>query len=79
MGKSRLVREFAAMVDDQPELVAWRQGRCLPYGDGIAFWALGEIVKAQAGILESDAPRRGGRQAGRLVAAVSGDSSERDG
>ena len=29
----------------------WRQGRCLPYGEGITFWALGEIVKAQAGIL----------------------------
>ena len=40
--------------DDRPELVTWRQGRCLPYGDGITFWALGEIVKAQAGILESD-------------------------
>jgi predicted ATPase len=32
----------------------WRQGRCLPYGEGIAFWALGEIVKAECGILESD-------------------------
>ena len=38
-----------------PELVTWRQGRCLPYGEGIAYWALGEVVKAQAGILESDA------------------------
>jgi len=36
--------------------VTWRQGRCLPYGEGITFWALGEIVKAHAGILESDAP-----------------------
>jgi tetratricopeptide (TPR) repeat protein len=36
-------------------LVRWRQGRCLPYGEGIALWALGEIVKAEAGILESDA------------------------
>ena len=35
-------------------LVTWRQGRCLPYGAGISFWALGEIVKAHAGILESD-------------------------
>ena len=43
-----------------PELVTWRQGRCLPYGDGITFWALGEIVKAQAGILESDPPAHGG-------------------
>ena len=54
VGKSRFVSELAASVDDRPELVTWRQGRCLPYGDGITFWALGEIVKAQAGILESD-------------------------
>src|SRR5918993_770546 len=54
VGKSRFVTELAASIDDRPELVAWRQGRCLPYGDGITFWALGEIVKAQAGILESD-------------------------
>ena len=39
----------------------WRQGRSLPYGEGISFWALAEIVKAQAGILESDSrtTRRG--------------------
>jgi class 3 adenylate cyclase len=54
LGKSRLVRELARQVDQLPELVTWREGRCLPYGDGISFWALGEIVKAQAGILETD-------------------------
>ena len=54
MGKSRLVNEFWQWADDQPEIVWWRQGRCLPYGEGITFWALGEIVKGQAGIKESD-------------------------
>ena len=34
----------------------WRQGRSLPYGEGVAFWALGEMVKAQGGILETDSP-----------------------
>ena len=59
VGKSRLVGELAdALSTPSPELVSWRQGRCLPYGDGVTFWALGEIVKAQAGILESDAPAR---------------------
>ncbi|MDP9342352.1 MAG: AAA family ATPase [Actinomycetota bacterium] len=58
VGKSRLVWEFRRFVDDTPDLVYWRQGRCLPYGDGIAFWALGEIVKAQAGINETDDPER---------------------
>jgi class 3 adenylate cyclase/tetratricopeptide (TPR) repeat protein len=54
LGKSRLVAELLRHVEDQPVLVTWRQGRCLPYGAGISFWALGEIVKAHAGILESD-------------------------
>ncbi len=56
VGKSRQVAELLAEVDRRTELVRWRQGRCLPYGDGIAFWALGEIVKAHAGIFESDTP-----------------------
>lgn len=54
LGKSRLVAELLAHVESQAGQVTWRQGRCLPYGDGIAFWALGEIVKAHAGILETD-------------------------
>lgn len=54
VGKSRLVNEFWQWADDQPEIVWWRQGRCLPYGEGITFWALGEIVKGQAGIRETD-------------------------
>jgi class 3 adenylate cyclase/tetratricopeptide (TPR) repeat protein len=54
IGKSRLVYELAQVVDADDELIAWRQGRCLPYGQGVSYWALGEIVKAQAGILESD-------------------------
>jgi class 3 adenylate cyclase/tetratricopeptide (TPR) repeat protein len=54
IGKSRLVYELGRVADDDPELITWRQGRSLPYGEGVSFWALGEIVKAQAGILESD-------------------------
>ena len=57
LGKSRLVRELASYVDELPEVVTWREGRCLPYGDGVTFWALGEIVKSQAGILETDDQR----------------------
>jgi DNA-binding SARP family transcriptional activator len=53
-GKSRLLRELRTKLESSAAPAAWRQGRCLPYGDGITYWALGEIVKAQAGILESD-------------------------
>ncbi len=56
LGKSRLVGELFAYIDARPELTTWRQGRCLPYGEGITFWALGEILKAHTGILESDPP-----------------------
>jgi class 3 adenylate cyclase len=56
VGKSRLCAELFRYVDLRPELVSWRQGRCLPYGEGITFWALGELVKSQAGIFESDSP-----------------------
>jgi class 3 adenylate cyclase/tetratricopeptide (TPR) repeat protein len=52
VGKSRLAHELYLIVDQDPDLIVWRQGRSLPYGEGVAFWALGEIVKAQAGILE---------------------------
>jgi class 3 adenylate cyclase/tetratricopeptide (TPR) repeat protein len=56
LGKSRIVAELGAYLDAMHELITWRQGRCLPYGEGITFWALGEILKAHAGILESDTP-----------------------
>jgi class 3 adenylate cyclase len=58
IGKSRLVAELANVVEQDAELVAWREGRSLSYGDGVTFWALAEIVKAQAGILESDTPEQ---------------------
>ena len=54
IGKSRLVYELSRIADADPELVTWRQGRCLAYGDGVTLWALSEIVKAQAGIVEQD-------------------------
>jgi len=55
MGKSRLVGElFQALEQGEQELVYWRQGRSLPYGDGVSYWALAEIVKAHAGILDTD-------------------------
>jgi class 3 adenylate cyclase/tetratricopeptide (TPR) repeat protein len=56
IGKSRLVYELSRIVEAEPELITWRQGRCLAYGDGVTLWALAEIVKAQAGIAEQDSP-----------------------
>ena len=67
VGKSRLCAELFQYIDERPDLITWRQGRCLPYGEGIAFWALGEIVKAECGILESDSPQEAGAKLERAL------------
>jgi class 3 adenylate cyclase/tetratricopeptide (TPR) repeat protein len=54
IGKSRLVWELFQRLDAEGGLTRWRQGRSLPYGEGVSYWALGEMVKAEAGILETD-------------------------
>ena len=77
LGKSRLVWEFRQEIDRRPDLVRWRQGRCLPYGEGITFWALGEIVKAEAGILETDSPTQALDKLSRSLADTVSDESER--
>ena len=58
IGKSRLLAELARRLDDSPTVVTWRQGRCLPFGANVTFWALSEIVRSCAGILESDGVAR---------------------
>jgi class 3 adenylate cyclase/tetratricopeptide (TPR) repeat protein len=54
IGKSRLVTELFASIEQETDLVYWRQGRSLPYGEGVSYWALAEMVKAETGILETD-------------------------
>ena len=76
IGKSRLVRELFEAVEPGPDHITWRQGRSLPYGDGVTYWALGEMVKAQAGVLESDPPEQAGEKLGHAVDQVAGDVSE---
>jgi predicted ATPase/class 3 adenylate cyclase len=78
VGKSRLTSEFFTWIDELPDFVFWRHGRCLPYGEGITFWALGEIVKAHAGILESDPPDEAARKLSETVDAVIEQASERE-
>ncbi|MEA2509643.1 MAG: hypothetical protein QOG21_1725, partial [Actinomycetota bacterium] len=77
VGKSRLLAEFSSYIDEQEELVFWRQGRSLPYGEGITFWALGEIVKAHAGILESDSSDQAADKLRASVTAAVSETSER--
>jgi class 3 adenylate cyclase/tetratricopeptide (TPR) repeat protein len=66
VGKSRLAEEFTATLRDEATVVG---GRCLPYGDGITFWPVAEVVKAACGIAP-DEPREAARR--RIDAVVDG-------
>ena len=50
VGKSRLIREFLAGVEGTTILT----GRALPYGEGVTYWPLAEMVKSAAGITDDD-------------------------
>jgi class 3 adenylate cyclase/tetratricopeptide (TPR) repeat protein len=76
IGKSRLVYELSQIGEADPELIIWRQGRCLAYGDGVTLWALSEIVKAQAGIVEQDTPGDVERKLGNAVEGVLAETSD---
>jgi tetratricopeptide (TPR) repeat protein len=54
VGKSRLIADFVAHASKDAEVL---RGRCLPYGDGITFWPLVEIVRGAADILDDDSPQ----------------------
>ncbi|HEX4323236.1 MAG TPA: AAA family ATPase [Gaiellaceae bacterium] len=78
IGKSRLVAELFQILEADPDLISWRQGRSLPYGERVSFWALGEIVKAHAGILESDDAATAEEKLVAMVATLGEDGRERD-
>jgi class 3 adenylate cyclase/tetratricopeptide (TPR) repeat protein len=54
IGKTRLAWEFLKYLDGLIETVRYHDGRSPAYGDGISFWALGEMVRRRAGLLETD-------------------------
>jgi class 3 adenylate cyclase/predicted ATPase len=56
IGKSRLSWEFEKYADGLIEDVWWHRGRCLAYGDGVAYWALAEMVRMRCGIIEEEDP-----------------------
>ena len=78
IGKSRLVAELFQITDADEEIISWRQGRSLPYGERASFWALGEIVKAHAGILESDDAATAEEKLIAMVETLGEDERERD-
>src|SRR5581483_10916077 len=52
IGKSRLAWEYFKYTDGLIEEIWWHRGRCLAYGEGVAYWALAEMVRTRAQILE---------------------------
>ena len=56
VGKSRLSAEFLAVLAQRTPAPTVIRGRCLPYGSGVTFWPLAEILKSEAHIFDSDSP-----------------------
>ncbi len=54
IGKSRLMWEFIKYMDGLADTIYWQRGRCLAYGEGVTYWALAEIVRMRAGIVENE-------------------------
>jgi class 3 adenylate cyclase/tetratricopeptide (TPR) repeat protein len=78
IGKSRLVAELFQIIEGETDLTNWRQGRSLPYGERVSFWALGEIVKAHAGILESDDTAAAEEKLVAMIESLGEDERERE-
>jgi class 3 adenylate cyclase/tetratricopeptide (TPR) repeat protein len=76
IGKSRLVYELFNVIATGNELTYWRQGRALPYGDGVTFWPLVEIAKAHVGVLETDSAESAEEKLRRAVREALGEESD---
>ncbi len=57
LGKSRLAWEFLKYIDGLVETVWWHAGRSPAYGEGVTFWALGEMIRRRCGLMEGDDER----------------------
>jgi class 3 adenylate cyclase/tetratricopeptide (TPR) repeat protein len=56
IGKSRLGWEFYKYFDGIADTVYWHRGRCLSYGEGVAYWALADMVRMRCRISEDEEP-----------------------
>src|SRR5204862_1879982 len=77
MGKSRLLWELFKYVDGIEDQRYWHQGRCLSYGEGVAYWALTEMIRARAGIAEDEEQRSARAKLEGAVERFVGDERER--
>ena len=56
VGKSRLLRELMTSLSESDDPPTIRRGQCPPYGAGIAYWALAEVLNDEFEIRDTDAP-----------------------
>ena len=77
IGKSRLSWELEKYVDGLAETAWWHRGRCLAYGEGVTYWALAEMVRMRAGILEEEDAESALEKVRRSVAEHVTDPDER--
>ncbi|MDQ3571876.1 MAG: AAA family ATPase, partial [Actinomycetota bacterium] len=75
VGKSRLLRELADQVAGRDETALVRVGRCPAYGSGLAYWALGEIIREQFQIIDSDDSKTAWAKLGGGIAKLFEESS----
>jgi class 3 adenylate cyclase/tetratricopeptide (TPR) repeat protein len=78
VGKSRLAWELRKYGDGVAQDIFWHEGRSPAYGQGITFWALGEMVRARAQLLETDDPETTRTKLEASVARFFPEGPERD-
>jgi class 3 adenylate cyclase/tetratricopeptide (TPR) repeat protein len=77
IGKSRLVWEFFKYIDGLEEQAWWHKGRCLAYGEGVAYWALAEMVRMRARIADDDPTEEALTKLRNVLAEIVPDEDER--
>jgi predicted ATPase len=77
IGKSRLAWEFEKYLDGIVGAVWWHRGRSPSYGEGITFWALGEMIRSRAGLAETDDERTTRERIAAMVRKHVPDEAER--
>ena len=77
MGKSRIAWEFEKYLDGLLVQVWWHKGRCLAYGDGVAYWALAEMVRMRARIAEDEPPEESLAKLASVLEEIVTDPEER--
>ena len=79
VGKSRLLRECQESLAGQEPAPVLREGRCLPYGSSIVFWALGEVLRVECGIVDGDPAQVASQKLSSHLADLLGEVAEESG